>query len=125
MSNRIKRVNSLIKNELSQILLKEIDFPKDVLVTITRVETSVDLNQAKVYISVILASIALQNKAGGSGEQVDKILRILDRRIYDIQQALNKRLRMRPIPRIKFEKEGKTKEAARVEELLEEIKERE
>jgi ribosome-binding factor A len=25
---------------------------------------------------------------------------------------------MRPIPRIKFEREGKTKEAARIEELL-------
>ena len=111
MSNRIQRVNSLIKNELSQILLREIDLPRNVLVTLTHVETSVDLNQAKIYISVMPEN------------QIDRVLKFLDRRIYDIQQELNKRLRMRPVPRIKFQKEEKTKEAARVEELLEEVKE--
>lgn len=110
MSDRIQRVNSLIKNELSQILLKEIDFSKDVLTTITQVEASKNLSQARVYISVI------------PEEQVDRIFKILNRRIYDIQQKLNKRLEMRPIPRIKFVKEEKTAEAARVEELLEKIK---
>lgn len=110
MSDRIQRVNSLIKEELSKILLKEVDFPKDVLVTITRVESSVDLNKARVYVAVI------------NDKQSDEVLEILERRIYDIQQVLNRRLKMRPIPRIEFKKEEKTKEAARVEELLEKIK---
>lgn len=122
MSNRIQRVNSLIKSELSQILLREIDL-SGVLVTITRVETSVDLNDAKVYISVMPArqNFAKQN-LGGPAVQTDKIFKILDGGIYNIQQKLNERLKMRPIPKIRFEKEEKTKEAARVEELLEEIK---
>ncbi|PIP22394.1 MAG: hypothetical protein COX38_00830, partial [Candidatus Nealsonbacteria bacterium CG23_combo_of_CG06-09_8_20_14_all_39_25] len=51
VSKRIPRVNQLIKKELSQIVLKEIEFPKGVLVTVTRVEASLDLNQAKVFIS--------------------------------------------------------------------------
>ena len=110
MGNRIQRVNSLIKSELSKIFLREFDFPNDILVTITRVETSVDLNQARVYISVMPA------------EQIDRVFEILNKGIYDIQQKLNKRLRMRPIPKIKFEREEKTKEAGRIEELLEEIK---
>lgn len=110
MSNRLQRVNALIKKELSQIFLKEVDFPKDVLVTITRCESSKDLNQAKVYISVM------------PEDNIDKVFEILDRRIYDIQQTLNRRLKMRPIPRIEFQKEEKTEEAARVEELLEEVK---
>lgn len=109
MSNRIPRVNVLIKKELSQILLKEFDFPKDVLVTITRVETSVDLNEAKIYVAVI------------NDEESDKIFEILDRKIYDIQQVLNRRLKMRPIPKIEFRKEEKTKTAARIEELLDEF----
>ncbi len=108
---RIQRVNKLIKIELSQILLREVDFPKGVLVTITRVESSVDLKQAKVYISVMPDS------------RVARISEILGKIIYGIQQSLNKRLRMRPIPKIKFEIEQKTKEAARIEELLEEAKE--
>ena len=112
MGNRIPRVNALIKRELSQIFLKEVDFPKGVLVTITKVESSANLKEAKVYISIMPDS-----KTGRISEILNKI-------IYGIQQSLNKRLRMRPIPRIRFEMEQKTKEAARIEELLEEAKEK-
>ncbi|HEX67559.1 MAG TPA: ribosome-binding factor A, partial [bacterium] len=52
-SRRLPRVNSLLKEEIANILLKEIDFPKEVLVTVTRVECSPDLRQAKIYVSVI------------------------------------------------------------------------
>ena len=107
---RIERVDELIKRELGQIILREIDFPEDVLTTITRVETSVDLNQAKVYISVIP-----QNK-------ISKVLRIFSRLIYDFQQKLNKRLKMRIVPRIKFFEEKKTEEVVRIEELLDKVK---
>ena len=112
MSNRIQRVNALIKNEVGKILLREVDFPQSVLATITRVETSANLFEAKVYVSVM------------PEEQVDRIFQILNKRVYDIQQALNKRLKMRPIPRIEFRKEEKTKEAGRIEELLEGLKKR-
>jgi len=109
MTRRIQRVSQLIKKELSQLLLKEVDFPEGVLVTITRVETSANLFQAKVYISVM------------PEEKLSKVLQILDKLIYFLQQRLNKRLKMRPIPRIIFMEEKATKEAGRVEEILEEI----
>ncbi len=110
MSNRIQRVNALIKNELGKILLRDVDFPQGVLVTITRVESSPNLKEAKTYVSVM------------PDEQIDKVFKILNRRIYNIQQVLNRRLRMRPIPRIEFKKEEKTEEAAKIEELLEKLK---
>ena len=47
MSNRIEKVNSLIQTELSQIFLKEVDFPKNILATITRVETVPNLSETK------------------------------------------------------------------------------
>ncbi len=112
MSDRIQRVNALIKRELSQILLTEVDFPKGILVTITKVETSANLKEVKVYISVMPDS------------KSSRISGILNKIIYGIQQNLNKRLMMRPIPRIRFKIEQKTKEAARIEELLEEVKEK-
>lgn len=110
MLKRIQRVNQLIKRELSQLLLKEIDFPKGVLVTITRVESSPGLNQARVYISVFPEHLS------------QKVIQILNYRIYGLQQRINKRLKMRPIPRIKFVEEKETATAGRIEELLEEIK---
>lgn len=106
---RIQRVNQLIKKELSQIILREVNFPQNVLVTITRVEVSRNLIQAKIYISVM------------PEEQSSQVLDVLNGQIYDIQQLLNKRLRMRPVPRMIFIKEEKTQEAGRIEELLEKI----
>lgn len=110
MNNRIEKINSLIKEELGQILLKEVDFPKNVLATITRVETIVNLSDARIYISVMPEN------------QTDKVFETLNRRIYDIQQYLNRRLNMRPIPKIEFRKEEKTQQAARIEELLDGLK---
>ena len=123
MSNRIQRLNALIKMEMSQILLRELGFPSDVLITITRVETAPNLSQARIYISVMLARRSLDE--GGPKDQTDKVFKILDRTIYDIQQKLNKRLKMRPVPRIKFEREKMTREAERVEDILEQLKKEE
>lgn len=112
-SKRIQQINQLIKKELGQILLREIEFPKDVLVTITRVETSADLNQAQIFISCLPAI------------QSEKILEILNRQIYNIQQKLNKKLKMKFIPKIEFREEKETREAGKIEEILEELKKEE
>lgn len=109
MSIRIQRVNQLIKKELSKILLKEVDFPQGTLVTVTRVETLSNLQEAKVFISVM------------PEEKNPKVLEILNKLIYELQQKLNRRLKMRPTPKIRFVEEKATREAGRIEELLEEI----
>lgn len=119
MSKRIQQVNELIKRELSQILLKEMDLDvddqslKDVLVTVTRVETSDNLSQAKVYISVM------------PEDRAKRILGILERKIYYLQQKINKRLKMRPVPQIKFLEEKETVRAGRIEAILEKLKKEE
>lgn len=113
MSKRIQQVNQLIKKELSQIILREIEFPKDVLVTITRVETTPNLIESKVFVSAMPES------------KSENILQILNRQIYEIQQILNKRLKMRPIPRICFVEEKETVGAGRIEAILAELKNQE
>jgi ribosome-binding factor A len=109
MTHRIKRVNELLKEEIGSLFLKEINLP-DCLTTITRVEASPNLQQARIYISVM------------PEEKKEEVFKVLNNSIYNIQQELNKRLNMRPVPKIMFRKEEKTKQAARVEELLEKIK---
>jgi ribosome-binding factor A len=110
MNKRLLRMNSLIRDELSNVLLRDVEFPDGVLTTITRVEVSDDLFNASVYISVL------------PDDKRERVFEILNKLIYFIQQKLNKRLRMRPIPKIFFRKEKLTAEAARVEELLEKAK---
>lgn len=121
MVKRIQQVNQLLKRELSQIILKEVEFPTDILVTVTRVETSPNLNQAKVYVSVMSFGQRIFFKRDLEKPN-QKVIETLNRKIYDLQQKINKRLKMRPVPRIKFIEEKETKRAGRVEELLEKIK---
>ncbi len=106
MSNRISRVNQLIKKELSQIILKEIDFSSGVLVTLTRVDTTPNLIKSKIYISVMPEA------------KQKRVFVMLEKKVWQLQQRLNKRLRMRPIPKICFVEEKETLEAGKIEEIL-------
>lgn len=109
MTERILKVNQLLKREIGSILLRETDLPDEVFVTITRVDASPNLQQAKVYISVI------------PEEKSKETLKILGKQIFSIQQSLNKKLHMRPVPKIIWMTETMTGKAARIEEILEEI----
>ena len=111
MPARVLKVNELIKRELSQILLKEADLQKGVLLTVTRVETSPNLIQSKVYLSIL------------PGAQSAKVVRALSSQIYFLQQKLNQRLKMRPTPKIILLEEKETEKAGKIEEVLEKLKE--
>jgi len=113
MSYRIQRINQLIKTQISQILLKEFDFPLQTLVTISRVETSKDLRDCKIFVSVL------------PEEDAFKIINLLNRKSHFFHKKFRKVLKTKIIPDFQFRKEEKTKEAARIEELLEKIKEEE
>lgn len=110
MTKRISRVNRLIREELGKILYKEIEFPEGILVTLTRVETTPNLTQAKAYVSIMP-----ENKE-------EEVLAALKKSLYTLQQKLNKKLKMRPLPRIIFAAEKATQAAGRIEEILEAIK---
>src|SRR3990167_1774723 len=105
MSNRIQKVNSLLKQEISRIILRDFYFP-ETLVTLTHVDSSANLIEAKVYISVF------------PDKYIDKIVGILNKGAYGVQQKINKLLKMRPIPKIKFIKDRELVKAGRVEEIL-------
>ena len=105
-----EKLNNIIKKELSQAILKELDLSSDIVVTVTRVEVSQNGFFAKVYISVLPV------------EKKEEIVGMLEKKIFFIQQNLNNKLKIRPVPRIEFVRERKTEEAARVEELLKKIK---
>jgi ribosome-binding factor A len=107
---RVEKVQSLIQEELGKIFLKELDFSQDILVTVTRVYVPANLEIAKIYISVL------------PEEKTEEVFRALNHGIYALQQMLNKRLRMRPVPKMQFVRERMIAEASRIEELLAEAK---
>lgn len=112
-TDRIKKVNSLLEHEISKVLQKEIMFPNGSLVTVMKVETTSNLIEAKVYVSCFP-----DNKAS-------QALEILKKSAYDIQQEINKKLNMRPIPKIIFMIDKTESKAGKVEQLLNELKNKE
>jgi ribosome-binding factor A len=108
MPHRIERLNELIKQVLGRIILEEEDFGLGVLVTIMKVETSDDVLHSNVFLSVYPTA---------KGESV---LEKLTRHVYGLQQMLNKKLEMRPVPKIRFVLDRTEAEAQELEELMEE-----
>ena len=109
-SQRIKKINELVKRELGRIILKEVSFPKNILVTLTKIETSKDLRDCKVFISVL------------PEKDSPNVLKVLGKEIYHLQQILNQRLVMRPVPKIKFFEDKGLKKTQRIEKILDELK---
>jgi len=108
--NRIDKVNSLLKHEISKIIQKEINFSNDVLVTLTYVKTTANLIEARVFISVL------------PEERLNEVLEILKRNVFMIQQKINKKLNMRPIPKIMFMEDKTESEADKIEKIIKELK---
>lgn len=90
--------------------MEAIDFPSNVLVTVSRVESSQDVTHCKVFISVFPES------------EIKNTLAVLDKVIYFIQQSLNKSLKMRPVPQIRFVEEERVGDVQRVENILDKVK---
>ncbi len=54
MSRRMERLNDLIRDELSDLILREVRDPRlGGLISITRVETAPDLSTARVFVSIM------------------------------------------------------------------------
>lgn len=108
MKNRIVQISELLKKEVGRLLLENVELPQGVLATISRVEATPNLQQASVYVGVF------------PDEQQDEVLRLLEKEVYQIQQQLNKRLKMRPVPKIQWRKEVRLKAVQDMEKLLNE-----
>jgi ribosome-binding factor A len=106
MSERIQKVNELIKRHLGEIFLKELDLKPGIFLTISKVDTSADLRYARTFISVF------------PYKESDYAMKTLSKELYSIQGALNKKLSMRPLPRIEFFLDSTEEEADKIEKIL-------
>lgn len=107
--NRIEKLNEVLKELLAQIVLREVELPRGVLATITRVETTRDLSQAKVFVSVFPEN------------QTKPALAILVRCGYNLHQILNKKLRLRKVPKLRFLQDTQVIRELRLDELLDKV----
>ena len=106
---RTERLNEQLKQEISLLVRDEVRDPRVGLATITAVQTSPELDHAKVYFT------ALGDEAERAG-----ILTGLRSAAPFIRSQLSKRLHIRRVPELHFEMDRVLEEAARIEQLLRE-----
>lgn len=107
---RAERVGEFIRREASEIIQKQLKDPRVGFITITRVEVTPDLRQARIYFSVY----------GQSGEKEKSIKGLKSARGF-IQGEIGRRTGLRYTPEISFRLDQSLEEAREVLEKMDEI----
>jgi len=110
MSRRIERLNTLIREELSDLIRQAKDPRLACLLSITHVETTPDLQFAKVYISVM-----------GSDEEKKNAMEGLNSAAGFFYRELRGRLSLRHTPQLVFHKDESIEQGARILNLMENV----
>lgn len=88
---RIEKLQELIKQEIGKMLLYDIKDPRIGFVTVTDVEMTGDLREAKIYVSVM-----------GNDEQIKSSMEGLQSALGFVRREIGKRIRLRFTPEISF-----------------------
>jgi ribosome-binding factor A len=110
MNLRATRVGEQMKKELSDIIGRKLKDPRIGFVTVTDVRVTGDLQQAKVYISVL-----------GDEEQRQNTLKGLEKAKGFIRSEIGQRIRLRKTPEIFFEIDESIEYGNRIEQLIRQI----
>jgi ribosome-binding factor A len=111
MKNRTDRLNSLLKEVISEVIMHDVRNPKmNTLVTVKKVDISKDLHNAKVYISLL-----------GSETEKKQTLRALQSAAGFISVQAAKKVVMRYFPHLTFHLDDTLDDEIRINTLLEKI----
>ena len=115
-TKRTKRLNSLLREVLSEVIRNDVNNPKvSQFVTITSVDITKDLHNAKVFFSVI-----------GEDSEKQETLDALQSAAGFISVLASKKVTMRHFPQLDFRIDNSVEKHLRIETVLKEIeKERE
>lgn len=110
---RTDRLNSLLREVISDVIRKEVKNPKVAeLLSVTRVDITKDLHYAKVYISIIGTDIEKQDT-----------LHALQQAAGFIAARASKQVVIRHFPELQFKIDDSAEKHMRIENLLQEIQE--
>src|SRR5256714_15297817 len=112
MTQRTDRIDELLRQEIGEILSRDVADPRVGFVTVTQVETAPDLRHARVWVSII-----------GEQAERDATLAALDRVMVFVRRELGTRLRIRRITEFHVRLDDTAERGTRVLHLLQELEE--
>jgi ribosome-binding factor A len=111
MSYRVKRVNQLIRKEISELLQREVKDPRlSSFVSVNEVDTSPDLRQARIYVSHL-----------GSSQDKDEIMAALSAATGYFRSELARSLRLRTTPELEFRWDDSIERGAHLLEIIDQV----
>ena len=108
---RLEKIQEFIKQEVSKLILTELKDPRVGFVTVTRVEATGDLRQAKVYISLL-----------GTEGQKEDTWQALKQAIGFLRTEVGKRLKIRHSPELTLHRDESLDHSVHIQKLLDKIK---
>lgn len=111
MSRRTRQVGEFLREELTDIIRREVKDPRIGFMSLTTVEMSPDLRSARVFVSVL-----------GTDEERADTLAALRSASGFIRHHLKPRLRMRQIPELDFRDDRSMEHAAEIARAISEIR---
>jgi ribosome-binding factor A len=112
--SRTVRLGEQIRQDLAELLARQVRDPGVGFVTLTRVRVTEDLQHARVFYTTL-----------GEGADATRTERALQRATPFLRRALARRLELRRVPELIFVVDASVGHQARVEELLEQIRQEE
>jgi len=109
---RSHRVGDLIREILSEMILRDLGDPRLEVVTITEVEVTDDLKQARVFFS-----------ARGNQLQEDAALHGLESAAGVMRKKLGREMRLRYIPELMFKVDHSFEYGSKIDRLIQTIQE--
>ena len=108
-TERMRRVNQVIREVIGDAIATELDDPRIGFVTVTAVDTSPDLRSARVYVSVL-----------GDEDERDATLRALTSSHGLLQSRIATEMRIKYTPTLSFHYDDGPERGVRVARLLDE-----
>ncbi|MGM0414273.1 MAG: 30S ribosome-binding factor RbfA [Bacillota bacterium] len=112
--NRKRRLSELLKEEISDIILKEVKDPRIGFVSVNDVELSGDLRHAKVFVSVI-----------GDQTERDDTMDGLKKATGFIRKLLGERITVYHTPELVFKYDDSIEHGIHISNLIKEVREEE
>lgn len=109
-SQRPARVGEQIREDLSELIAREVQDPGVGFITITRVQVTPDLQQARVYYTTLGDQKARRDSQRG-----------LQRAAPFLKRQLGRRLRLRRVPDLQFFFDDSIERHDRIEQILQEL----
>ncbi|MFC1900480.1 30S ribosome-binding factor RbfA [Chloroflexota bacterium] len=112
MAHRIERVNSLIRQEISELLQQQVKDPRlgNSFISVTEVVTSTDMKYSRVYVSSITTE-----------EEKQKVLKALSSASSFLRRELSRRLKLRYTPELIFQWDNSLERGDHILKLIDEL----